>query len=126
MTEIATAMHQGFGTTDTFLTAMHRRIWDTEPSLASPHAQAEAREAGQASEKKKPVVVKFGLNHVTHLVETGKAQLVIIAHDVRTPPLLRTCWAPGLGMLRGVILHVACTMDPSVADALSPPWPRPK
>ena len=33
------------------------------------------------------MVVKFGLNHVTHLVETGKAQLVIIAHDVRAVPL---------------------------------------
>jgi len=30
----------------------------------------------------KPVVAKFGLNHVTALVEQKKAQLVIIAHDV--------------------------------------------
>jgi len=26
--------------------------------------------------------VKFGLNHVTELVEAGKAKLVVIAHDV--------------------------------------------
>ncbi|XP_022739893.1 60S ribosomal protein L7a-1-like isoform X5 [Durio zibethinus] len=31
---------------------------------------------------KKPIVVKYGLNHVTYLIEQNKAQLVIIAHDV--------------------------------------------
>lgn len=31
---------------------------------------------------KKPVFVKYGLNHVTSLVESRKAKLVIIAHDV--------------------------------------------
>jgi large subunit ribosomal protein L7Ae len=30
----------------------------------------------------KPIVVKFGLNHVTTLVETKQAKLVVIAHDV--------------------------------------------
>jgi len=32
--------------------------------------------------KKKPVVAKFGLNHVTSLVENGEAKLVVIAHNV--------------------------------------------
>lgn len=30
----------------------------------------------------KPIVVKFGLNHVTTLVESKQAKLVVIAHDV--------------------------------------------
>jgi large subunit ribosomal protein L7Ae len=30
----------------------------------------------------KPMLVKFGLNHVTTLVEQNKAKLVVIAHDV--------------------------------------------
>ena len=31
---------------------------------------------------KKPIVVKYGINHITNLVESKKAQLVVIAHDV--------------------------------------------
>lgn len=57
-------------------------------------AQAEARAAGKEAEKKKPVVVKFGLNHVTHLVETGKASLVVIAHDV--DPIELVVWLPAV------------------------------
>jgi len=33
-------------------------------------------------DKKKPVVAKFGLNHVTSLVENDRAKLVVIAHNV--------------------------------------------
>lgn len=40
------------------------------------------------------VVVKFGLNHVTDLVESGKAQLVVIAHDVN--PIELVVWLPAL------------------------------
>merc|ERR1711916_90223 len=42
----------------------------------------------------KPVVAKFGLNHVTALVEQKKAQLVIIAHDV--DPIEMVVWLPAL------------------------------
>ncbi len=56
--------------------------------------QAEARAAGKEADKKKPVVVKFGLNHVTHLVETGKASLVVIAHDV--DPIELVVWLPAV------------------------------
>jgi large subunit ribosomal protein L7Ae len=34
------------------------------------------------TEDKKPVVAKFGLNHVTSLVENNEAKLVVIAHNV--------------------------------------------
>lgn len=33
-------------------------------------------------DSKKPVVVKYGINHVTALIEQKKAKLVVIAHDV--------------------------------------------
>jgi len=42
----------------------------------------------------KPKVVKYGLNHVTRLVETKKAKLVLIAHDV--DPLELVLWLPTL------------------------------
>lgn len=51
-------------------------------------------------EKKKPIVVKYGLKHVTALVENVKAQLVIIAHDV--DPLELVLWLPALCRKMGV------------------------
>lgn len=51
-------------------------------------------------EKKRPVVVKFGINHVTTLVEQGKAQLVVIAHDV--DPIELVIWLPALCRRMGV------------------------
>ncbi|CAK0760788.1 60S ribosomal protein L7a-1 [Coccomyxa viridis] len=57
-------------------------------------SEAEAREKGTKTDKKKPVVVKYGLNHVTHLVETGKAKLVVIAHDV--DPIELVVWLPAV------------------------------
>jgi len=42
----------------------------------------------------KPVVAKFGLNHITALVEAKKAKLVIIAHDVT--PVEIVVWLPAL------------------------------
>ena len=62
--------------------------------------EAEARAAGGEADKKKPVVVKFGINHVTTLVEQGKAQLVVIAHDV--DPIEIVIWLPALCKKMGV------------------------
>merc|ERR1712046_282255 len=47
-------------------------------------SEAEARKGGNKAAHigPKPTVLKFGLNHVTTLVEEGKAKLVVIAHDV--------------------------------------------
>ncbi|KAI0243964.1 60S ribosomal protein L8, partial [Massospora cicadina] len=39
-------------------------------------------EIGSKPETTKPIFVKYGLNHITTLVEAKKAQLVVIAHDV--------------------------------------------
>jgi large subunit ribosomal protein L7Ae len=54
---------------------------------------AEAANGGEKSSKK-PMFLKFGLNHVTNLVETRKAKLVIIAHDV--DPIELVVWLPAL------------------------------
>eukprot|EP00239_Pterosperma_sp_CCMP1384_P006024 CAMPEP_0197843438 /NCGR_PEP_ID=MMETSP1438-20131217/318_1 /TAXON_ID=1461541 /ORGANISM="Pterosperma sp., Strain CCMP1384" /LENGTH=267 /DNA_ID=CAMNT_0043453593 /DNA_START=72 /DNA_END=875 /DNA_ORIENTATION=- len=57
-------------------------------------AKAQAEEAGNSDSSRKPVVVKFGLNHITYLIEQGKAQLVVIAHDV--DPVELVVWLPAL------------------------------
>jgi hypothetical protein len=62
--------------------------------------EAEARAAGKEAEKKKPIVVKYGLNHITTLVEQGKAQMVVIAHDV--DPIELVVWLPALCRKMGV------------------------
>jgi large subunit ribosomal protein L7Ae len=58
--------------------------------------------AGGADAKKtpKPVVLKFGLNHVTTLVEEGKAKLVVIAHDV--DPIELLAFLPALCRKKGI------------------------
>lgn len=62
--------------------------------------EAEARIAGKEADKKKPLVVKYGINHITTLIESGKAQLVVIAHDV--DPLELVLWLPALCKKMGV------------------------
>ncbi|KAL8230794.1 hypothetical protein R6Q57_000572 [Mikania cordata] len=56
--------------------------------------RAQAESEGKTAEVKKPIVVKYGLNHVTYLIEQNKAQLVIIAHDV--DPIELVVWLPAL------------------------------
>ncbi|KAI7879597.1 L30e-like protein [Lichtheimia hyalospora FSU 10163] len=48
----------------------------------------------------KPVVVKYGLNHVTSLIENKKVQLVAIASDV--DPIELVLWLPALCRKMGV------------------------
>mmetsp|Transcript_23199 Transcript_23199/g.32404 ORF Transcript_23199/g.32404 Transcript_23199/m.32404 type:complete len:256 (+) Transcript_23199:21-788(+) len=48
----------------------------------------------KADKKEKPKVLKYGLNHITNLVESRKASLVVIAHDV--DPLELVIWLPTL------------------------------
>lgn len=50
--------------------------------------------ANKQTAGKAPPVLKFGLNHVTELVEQKKAKLVIIAHDV--DPIELVVWLPAL------------------------------
>eukprot|EP00920_Eleutheroschizon_duboscqi_P021262 GHVT01050042.1.p2 GENE.GHVT01050042.1~~GHVT01050042.1.p2 ORF type:complete len:135 (+),score=21.67 GHVT01050042.1:1972-2376(+) len=39
-------------------------------------------------------MLKYGLNHITDLIEIKKAKLVVIAHDV--DPIELVCWLPAL------------------------------
>merc|ERR1712124_47723 len=55
---------------------------------------AKQKADGQESKTKKPQVIKYGLNHVTTLVENKAAKLVVIAHDV--DPIELVCWLPAL------------------------------
>jgi large subunit ribosomal protein L7Ae len=48
----------------------------------------------KADKGPKPVVVKYGINHITALVESKKASLVVIAHDV--DPIELVVWLPAL------------------------------
>merc|ERR1712000_591885 len=58
-------------------------------------AMAEAAKAdGKPQQGKKPLFVKYGINHVTALVESKKAKLVVIAHDV--DPIELVVWLPAL------------------------------
>merc|ERR1712232_881092 len=55
---------------------------------------AQQKKAGQEVKTKKPMVLKYGLNHVTTLIEDKAAKLVVIAHDV--DPIELVCWLPAL------------------------------
>jgi large subunit ribosomal protein L7Ae len=58
-------------------------------------AQAEAESKNQdVSKGSKPKHIKYGLNHITELVESKKAKLVVIAHDV--DPIELVVWLPAL------------------------------
>ncbi|KAI8145249.1 50S ribosomal protein L30e-like protein [Fennellomyces sp. T-0311] len=60
-------------------------------------AKAQKKEAPKSD---KPVVVKYGLNHITALIEQKKAQLVVIAADVN--PIELVLWLPALCRKMGV------------------------
>jgi len=64
--------------------------------------EAEIKKAGGDPQKKsaKPVVLKYGLNHVTELVEQGKAKLVIMPHDV--DPIELLVFLPALCRKKGI------------------------
>jgi len=83
------------------------RVKATEAKKAAAEAKAKGekpkaqkKEKPKASSKdadsapKKPNVVKYGINHITGLVESKKAQLVVIAHDV--DPIEIVIWLPAL------------------------------
>lgn len=54
----------------------------------------------EAPNQRPPNVVKFGLNHVTALIEQKKAKLVLIAHDVE--PIELVVWLPALCKRQGI------------------------
>lgn len=60
---------------------------------------AEAKSDGK-KQGPKPIHIKFGINHVTQLVEDNKAKLVVIAHDV--DPIELMVFLPALCRKKGV------------------------
>ncbi|CAO3622695.1 unnamed protein product [Cunninghamella blakesleeana] len=60
-------------------------------------AKAEKKEVAKTE---KPVVVKYGINHITALIESKKAQLVVIADDV--DPIELVIWLPALCRKMGI------------------------
>jgi large subunit ribosomal protein L7Ae len=57
-------------------------------------ALAEKKEAGGDDSSKKPLYIKYGINHITKLCETKTAKLVVIADDVT--PIELVLWLPAL------------------------------
>merc|ERR1719198_1607928 len=58
-------------------------------------AEAVAKSEGKEVDKgAKPEVIKYGINHVTALIEKKKTKLVVIAHDVE--PIEIVVWLPAL------------------------------
>ena len=64
-------------------------------------SEAEGQAADKGAKKtEKPMHLKFGLNHVTSLVEDNKAKMVVIAHDV--DPIEMVIHLPALCRKKGV------------------------
>jgi large subunit ribosomal protein L7Ae len=59
-----------------------------------------AADGAKIDQGKKPIVVKYGINHITALVEAKKASLVVIADDV--DPIELVLWLPALCRKMGV------------------------
>merc|ERR1719420_761770 len=57
-------------------------------------AEAKQKAEGKETPVKKALVLQYGLNHVTHLIEEKRAKLVVIPHDVE--PLELVVWLPAL------------------------------
>merc|ERR1711879_473652 len=76
----------------------------TPPNKAQRKARlkkiAALRAEGEQADIEYEPRIKFGLNHVTNLVQRKKAQIVLIAHDVE--PLELVVWLPTLCFKMGV------------------------
>jgi len=67
---------------------------------ATAAAIADNKDAAKAQDTKKPLFVKYGLNHIVALIEAKKASLVVIAHDV--DPIELVVFLPALCRKMGV------------------------
>jgi len=103
-----------FINTDQKLKLKKDRVWEKPPKKKFPNQKKKKRKKKKKGEEKKgekksaekkekkpkeaPVKhrinVKYGLNHITALIESKKAKLVVIAHDV--DPIELVLWLPAL------------------------------
>lgn len=75
----------------------HYRPESKEEKMQRLKAAAQEEVKGnpkQPTKTEKPMFIKQGLNHVTNLIESKKAKLVVIAHDV--DPIELVVWLPAL------------------------------
>jgi len=59
-----------------------RRLEAAKEEVKMQTDKGTAAAAGEPKKGAKPLFVKFGLGHITKLIESKKAKLVVIAHDV--------------------------------------------
>jgi len=59
-----------------------RRLEEAKDEVKMATDKGAAAAAGEPKKGAKPLFVKFGLGHITKLIESKKAKLVVIAHDV--------------------------------------------
>jgi large subunit ribosomal protein L7Ae len=76
------------------LLATYRPETKEEKTKRLKSAAKQEVKQGEAKQGPKPIFVKAGLNHVTELVESKRAKLVVIAHDV--DPIELVVWLPAL------------------------------
>lgn len=67
---------------------------DVAEKKARLRAVAKGGDEAKAAAAKKPLFVKYGINHVVALIEAKKAKLVVIAHDV--DPIELVIYLPAL------------------------------
>merc|ERR1712087_703783 len=63
-------------------------------------ANAKLQAEGKPIPSEKRCTIKFGFNHVTNLIEAGRAKLVLIAHDV--DPIELVLWMPALCVKKNI------------------------
>jgi len=68
--------------------------------LKEAQGKVDKKDSKDSKKGAKPINIKFGLNHVTQLVEEGKAKLVVIAHDV--DPVELMVFLPALCKKKGI------------------------
>jgi len=73
---------------------MHYRPESRQEKTHRLKNAASSEVKGEPKNTPKPLFVKYGLNHITTLVESKKAKLVVIAHDV--DPIELVVWLPAL------------------------------
>merc|ERR1719492_277864 len=74
--------------------ALHQFNTTIDKNQASAVLKLAKKYMPETKKAKKAQVLKYGLNHVTTLVENKLAKLVIIAHDV--DPIELVVWLPAL------------------------------
>jgi len=74
--------------------AKKKRLAEAAKARIADEQKGAKHDEKKAAAAEKPLLLKYGINHVTALVESKKAKLVLIAHDV--DPIEIVVWLPAL------------------------------